>query len=533
MKIALSTINSKYIHPSVALRILRKDLENHRIHSTLLEYNKKSDLKQILEKLLEYDIVCFSTYIYNVEEIKFLGQQLKKNKPEIIIILGGPEVSFLQLKDTENLTFDYIVCGEGEKVLVDLLKSLVDNQPYTNPSLIINKTNGIIMNTTVNYVSIAYAQELVNQIDDIDYENQIVYLETSRGCPYLCSYCQASLDNDVRDFSIDYIINLIKEMFTRKVKIVKFLDRTFNYDVQRINNIIEYIIEHDNNYTTFQLEITGELLDDSTINLINNKARKGLFRFEIGIQSTNEQTNRSVRRFQNFERLSKIIKKLQDGDRVVLHLDLIAGLPYEDLSSFKKTFNEVFAFKAEELQLGFLKFLKGSHLQTMINEHEYVFEPLAPYEVIENKYLDKKDIQIIKEVEHALEEIYNHQKAKDFYLYLCDKYKYDYFDLFYEIYQIIKEAKQKYEIYYALANSTLIKDNEDKIALFNNYYLDVKQRNKTLSKVKEKKKILHCFIKEFNLVQNEVFTASCLEQIDSQTYYLYLLKQQKVFLLER
>lgn len=533
MKIALATINSKYIHPSVALRILEKDLANHNIKTTLLEYNKKSDLKQALEQLINYDIVCFSTYIYNIQEISFLSNELKKLIPNIIIILGGPEVSYLNKQDAQKLTFDYIICGEGEKLLVLLVKALLDKETFQHPSLITKQQTNITMNKTINYVELNYAQPLVNGLDNLDLDNQIVYLETSRGCPYLCSYCQASIDNNVRNFPLDYILTLIKEILEKKVKIVKFLDRTFNYDVERINSIIKYIIENDNNYTTFQLEITGELLADSTIDLINDKARAGLFRFEIGIQSTNEKTNNSVRRYQNFNRLSQIINKIKAGNKVVLHLDLIAGLPYEDLTSFKKTFNQVFAFQAEELQLGFLKLLKGTHLQTLVDEHQYVFEQDAPYEVISNKYLSASDIKIIKDVEEALEQLYNHQKAKDFYLYLVEKYHYDYFDLLYQLSQIIGDHKQRYQLYYKIANSEIIKDNEDRISLLNNYYLDVKQRNKPLSKVLEKKKILHCFIDKFDLVQNEVFSASCLEEIDSKTYYLYLLKQQKVFILER
>lgn len=517
MKIALATLNSKYIHPSLALRILKKDLANHGIKADLKEYTIKTDPELIINELNEYDYVCWSTAIYNIEEIKAINKHLTP-----FIIMGGPEVSYLSYEDALALDFDLVICGEGEKVLVDYFLNK-DISAYT-----ISKVDGLKMNKTVHVANLDYVQPLTNDFSDIDTVNQLVYLETSRGCPYLCGYCQASLDNNVRNFPIDYVLSLIEEALNKKVKIVKFLDRTFNFDVTRTNQIIKYIIDHDNGYTTFQLEITGELIDQSTIDLIRNEARFGLFRFEIGIQSTNKKANQSMRRYQDFTKLSQTIKQLEDI--VILHLDLIAGLPYEDLTSFKKTFNEVFALQPPELQLGFLKLLKGTYVNEIKVEHEYIFETTAPFEIISNKYLSIEDLNIISIVNIGLEQIYNHNKAKALFWHLLNKYRYDAFTLFYNFGLLIKDTKQRYDMFMKIMNSNLIQDEEDLIVLLNEYYGLNKQKDKILRPVKDKKRVLHALIKETGLIQNEVFNQARVEELSENSYFIYLVQDRKSYI---
>ncbi|MDH6603648.1 anaerobic magnesium-protoporphyrin IX monomethyl ester cyclase [Bacilli bacterium PM5-9] len=532
MKIVLTTLNSKYIHPSPALRIISNDLKNSNINHDLIEYTIKEDIDLIIEKLKDFDVVAFSCYIYNIEKTKDIIKKLKEIKPNIIIILGGPEVSFSKKSDLIDIDFDYIVCGEGEKVFVELIKGLIENNEISNEYIIIKKDNDIILNKGINYVDIDYAMPLTNDLKGLDFQNQIIYFETSRGCPYQCTYCQASLDNNVRNFPLEYIFKKIDEIFFNKVKIVKLLDRTFNFDTKRTNEILNYIIENDNKYTTFQFEITGELLDISSIDLINKKARSNQFRFEIGIQSTNIQANKAVLRYQDFAKLEKVIKKLQENNKIVLHLDLIAGLPNEDLASFKKTFNQVFALNAQELQLGFLKILKGTNLNNDIDKYGYVFDEKAPYQIIESDFLTKSDISEIEKVEHALEHLYNHKKAKELVVHLLKKYEIDAFSLFNEIGNKLNNLNQQiFDIYQVIINSSLLKDDEDWVVLYKNYYDYHKQRPKSLSIVTNKKMILHKLIEKEQLTQNEVFASSSIELINKDKYFVYLINKRKYYLI--
>lgn len=533
MTLAISTLNAKYIHYNLALKILDNDLNNHHLNHDMLVYTIKDDLDKISNELAQYDILGLACYIWNIEQIKYLITQLRKLNPQQTIILGGPEVSFLSEKDVGKYDFDYVVCGEGERVFVELVKAIVNEDEVNNEYIVIKRDDEVIMNKALNYVELDYASPLTNDFSEVDVENQIVYLETSRGCPYQCAYCQASLDNKVRNFDVHYIFSLIDLINEREVKLVKFLDRTFNFDVERTNQILAYIISHDNKKTVYQFEITGELLDLSSIRLINEKARHGLFRFEIGVQSTNDKANQAIRRYQNFDKLRQVIQEIQHGNKIILHLDLIAGLPYEDLSSFKKTFDDVFALGTEELQLGFLKLLKGTKLNEYLEQYGYSFNKQAPYEIISNDFLSSDDLDKIRTVEYGLNDLYNHQKAKSLTLYLIDKYQLSPFDFFFELGNKLTKKMQLYHIYEMIGNSTFIKDENDLIELYKNYYLNNKQRQKNLSIVKEKKIILHQLITEVDLVQNEVFSNSCVEKINDNKYFVYLLNKQQYYIIER
>ncbi|MEG0284121.1 MAG: DUF4080 domain-containing protein [Erysipelotrichales bacterium] len=528
MKIALTTFNSKYIHPSVALRILKQDALNHGVEVDMFEYTIKEDLNRVVNDLKEYDIVGISCYIYNIELTKKLIEQLRLENKNIKIILGGPEVSYITLDEAIKLDADYVICGEGESVLSELLSSLNTGSIFKHEAIIDVKQE--IENTQVNIVSLDYAQPLMNQYDDLDIEHQIIYLETSRGCPYLCSYCQASLDNLIRPVDLNEVLKLIEDAIEKEVKLVKFLDRTFNFDVERTNKIISHIIELDNNKTTFQFEITGELLDESSIRLINKKARPGLFRFEIGVQSTNYEANKAIRRFQNFDKLKKNILSLKNGGKIVIHLDLIAGLPYENLDSFVKTFNDVYNLEPLELQLGFLKLLKGTHLNTMVDQFEYQFDKLAPYQIKSSAFLSESDLKVIEGCEHGLEHVYNARKAKEVALYLISKYDYNPFYFYESIGANIFFNMQLHELY-ELINDLFIKDSEDKIELLKNYYAITKQRPKVLFKCENKKAVLHHLIAQENLVQNEVFSNSNVEHIKDDVYFVYLINTKKHYLL--
>lgn len=398
MKILLIGINAKYIHPNLAIRLLKK---NTTYDCDLIEFTIKDSISHIVEYIIDngYNIVAFSTYIWNVNMIKSILQILKNKN--IIIILGGPEVSYNAKYYLDNNLAQYVIKNEGEEAFNKLLHYL-DNKEQLNNIPNLYYKNGFTFDKLVDLKNIKMAYDL---LDDV--KNKIIYLETSRGCPYHCGYCMASLDNKVRFFNIDEIKDQILKLNSKGAKVYKFLDRTFNANKKNFISLIDFIIENHIDGQSYQFEITGDLLDEDVILYINNKAIKNLFRFEIGIQSTNIKTNLSVGRIQNNEKLFNNIRLIQKANIIDLHLDLIAGLPYEDYKSFEKTFNDVISLRPKELQLGFLKLLYGTNLYKTRQKYGYIYQADAPYEVIENEYLSKADIAEIHITEDAFESYYN------------------------------------------------------------------------------------------------------------------------------
>ncbi len=389
MNVLLVGINSKFIHPNVAIRLLKKNSKNN---VSLKEYTIKDDVEEIINYINSSDaeIVGLSVYIWNVNIIRSILPKLKKK-----ILLGGPEVSFDNNEYFEHV--DYILRGESEKSF-DILLDNLDNLEVV-PGLSYKKDLVIHNKMIEPTLDIEFA-------NDIDFsKHQIQYIETSRGCPYKCSYCLASLEEKVRYFPTEQIINNINGLIKGGAKTFKFLDRTFNLNISKSVEVINYIIEHHRPGNSFQFEITGDILDERIMNAIH-KAPVGLFRFEIGIQSTNDKTNEAVDRKQDTEKLFSVIDEIQTAGIVDLHVDLIAGLPYEDLNSFKKTFNDTFSLGVKELQLGFLKLLKGTKLRFQADKWGYEYGD-APYELIKSDFLSESDISKIHTVEEVLEKYWN------------------------------------------------------------------------------------------------------------------------------
>lgn len=398
MKTLLLGINSKYIHPNMAIRLLKVNCE---FDVDIKEFNIKNTAQEIKEYILNnnYTIVGISCYIWNIELVKEL-LNLLKNK-NITLILGGPEVSYNATYYIENNLCDFVIKNEGEETFNLLLKYLNnETQIESIPNLYYK--NGFTFDKLVDISKTKTAYHLLE-----DLSNQIIYIETSRGCPYKCGYCMASLDNKLRFFDIEIIKKELLYLINHGGRIFKFLDRTFNANKKNFLSLIDFIIEHHKPNNSFQFEITGDLLDDDIINYINKKAPKNLFRFEIGIQSTNIKANKAVYRIQNNEKLFHNIKLIQDSGIIDLHLDLIAGLPYEDYESFIKTFNDVLSLRPKELQLGFLKLLKGTKLYSEIGMYGYKFNPNAPYDIICNNFLSENDINNIHIAEDSFEYFYN------------------------------------------------------------------------------------------------------------------------------
>lgn len=430
MKILLVSINAKYIHTNNAVRLLKA---NSDFEMDIFEYTIKDNHSDIIHDIQNYqpDVLGFSVYIWNVSMILELIHSLQLT--HTTVVLGGPEVSYEPEFFLGYDGVDIIIKGEGEFSFNELLHALNNQMPLDDISNIsFMKNQNLISNPITEIKDLTrvvlpyYFEE-----DKKHITHKISYIESSRGCPYKCSYCLSSLEKTVRFFDVNQVKKAIMYLMENGSKTIKFLDRTFNANKNTLE-ILNFIIQNNDHKTVFQFEITGDILDIEIIDFLNQNAPRGLFRFEIGIQSTNEQTNRLVDRFQNTEKLFRNIKRIQEHDIIDLHLDLIAGLPLEDISSFKKTFNRVFQLGAKELQLGFLKMLRGTKIRKEASIYKYQFDNQAPYQVTENNVLSASDIQVIHDVEHMLE-LYHNKGYFGEELHKIILGKKDPFSFFYEI----------------------------------------------------------------------------------------------------
>jgi len=423
----LIAIDAKYIHTNNAIRLLKA---NTTYPVDLFEYTIKDDLENILRDIHTYqpDNLAFSCYIWNIELVKKLLYKLQDTT--YTIILGGPEVSYESDDYLEKNLADFLIHNEGEHAFDQLLQALNQNKPLNHiPNLSYKRDEKIIHNSLQEIQDLGSLSSPHYFSEDIPHiPNKIAYIESSRGCPYRCSYCLSSLEKTVRFFPVEEVQKTILYLMNHGVKTVKFLDRTFNASKHTLA-ILDFIINHHNNETVFQFEITGDVLDPTIIDYLNTHASKGMFRFEIGIQSTNVETNKLVDRFQNNDKLFSNIRQIQKGKVIDLHLDLIAGLPKEDLPSFKNTFNEVFLLGAKELQLGFLKFLKGTKIRKEANMYKYEFADKAPYEIQRSDVLSEGDLEILTGVEHMLDLFHNKGYfGEHMHQYLCSlKSPFDFF----------------------------------------------------------------------------------------------------------
>jgi len=408
MKTILTTLNAKYIHTSLALRLLYV-ANKGRFDISFKEYTIKEDITKIANDILssESNIVGLCVYIWNVTQTGKLVSILKQNNPKLIIILGGPEVMYEPEYFLNHWQADYIISGEGEFVLGELLTAL-KNETSTNIAGISSRDN---MNRDIVQSDLALLATLPSpyklDIDNESIANRLVYFETSRGCPYQCQYCLSSLEKGVRYYPMEYIFDNLEFLINNGAKQIKFLDRTFNLNKKHTKAIFDFLIKNHRPDLVCQFEIYADLLDDEIIDYLNNNLPPNFFRFEVGIQSTYEPTNTEVRRKQNFSLLAGNIKKLMDGGKVDLHLDLIAGLPFETFDRFIKSFNDVFTLGAKEVQLGFLKMLRGTNLRKNANKYGYSYNEAAPYEIKHNNDISEKELSRIHEAEHALEKYWN------------------------------------------------------------------------------------------------------------------------------
>ena len=405
MKVVLISIDAKYIHTNNAVRLLKA---NSSFDITILEYTIKDSIDQIVTDIesLQPDVIGCSVYIWNVSLFRIIIDRLRLEGSKLI--LGGPEVSYEPAFFLNKHPVDYVVRGEGEHTFESLLQHIDQGEsPESIPGIAFKKDDDIVINPIQEITDLNTVKPPYFFPEDIPHiPNKISYIESSRGCPYNCSYCLSSLEEKVRFFPQKEVQKAILYLMEKGSRTIKFLDRTFNANRYAFE-LIDFIILHDNHKTVFQFEITGDVLRSDIVEHINQYARKGLFRFEIGIQSTNDETNTLVDRRQDTKRLFDRIKHIQDGDVIDLHLDLIAGLPRENKESFIKTFNDVYFLGAKELQLGFLKMLRGTKIRKQADLYNYKYNPDSPYEIISNDALSEEDIEEIKLVEHMLELYHN------------------------------------------------------------------------------------------------------------------------------
>ncbi|WP_460415498.1 B12-binding domain-containing radical SAM protein [Planifilum fimeticola] len=411
MKVVVTTLNAKYIHTCLALRYLKSFTEPE-FPVTIKEYTIKDPAMSIAMDLYREapDVVGFSCYIWNIEETIPVLHILKKVKPDVKIVLGGPEVTY----DVEHWfrripELDFIVYGEGEETFKELLEELAGEGKFRDvPGLAHRGEDGeVIINPPRPKLDLHRIPTPYRFPEDRSHlSRRIVYMETSRGCPFRCQFCLSSIENGVRYFDLDRIKEDILYLIQNGAKTIKFVDRTFNIHRTYAMELFRFLIDHHGG-CVFQFEITADILRPEIVRFLNENAPPGIFRFEIGVQSTNPLTNELIQRRQNFDKLARTVSNLRDGGKIVQHLDLIAGLPEEDYASFKKTFNDVFALEPEELQLGFLKLLRGTGLRREAEKHGYVYVDRAPYEVFSSRVLSFDDMIRIKRAEDILEKYWN------------------------------------------------------------------------------------------------------------------------------
>lgn len=437
MKTVLTAINAKYTHSSLALRYMQKYNSDKNIE--VCEFSINDRIANIYSKLLykNAELYCFSCYIWNIEITLKVIEMLKKASPESTIILGGPEAAYNYSELLKLPYVDYIMLGEGEKTLGDIIDNsnrLSDVDGLAGKSFANTKFSPM----KLNEIPLPYTEKDLKALKD-----KIIYFETSRGCPFRCSYCLSSAQGKIRYFPIEYVKKGFDLFFENNVPLVKLIDRTFNSDKSRAKEIIKYIIENSKN-TRVHFEVAPHILDDELIALLNS-APKDMFQLEMGIQSCNYDTLKSINRNVNLETVAENIKKVSSRRNMHIHLDLIAGLPYEDFDSFKKSFNYVHSLAPDMLQLGFLKVLHG----TEISKNEDIkYCSYPPYEVISTKWITAEEICILKEIDKAVDKLYNSQS---FVKTLQKLYKGDAFEMFFELCKVLKTDNiKKADIYSAL-----------------------------------------------------------------------------------
>lgn len=376
------------------------------------------------------NIVGFSTYIWNLEYVEKISRIIKEIDSNIEVFYGGPEVSYDSLSFLSNSAGDYVIEGEGEETFYEFMKNKINGDS-------LNNIKGLYIKNQDGSISYAGQRALIdmNSIvfpynDKDDLKNKIVYYEASRGCPFRCKYCLSSTTHGVRFLPVERVKRELKFLIDQDVKLIKFVDRTFNCNSKFAMEIWRFLIEEGRN-TCFHFEISADILKHEEIELLA-KAKNGQFQFEVGVQTTNNEVLRNINRFVNFEDIKEKVIELESIKNIKQHLDLIAGLPGEELSSFKKSFDDVYSIKPEEIQLGFLKLLKGSSMRDEAEKWGMKFSPYPPYEILRTNDISYEEILILKNTEKVVDKYYNSRKFTNIINFLIKKWDSP-FEFFYEL----------------------------------------------------------------------------------------------------
>ncbi len=453
-KIVLAGINSQYVHLNLAVRYLKKYVEaNSDLKIEIYETNINNQVFNIIKDIYELnpDKIIFSTYIWNKEYVVEIVRELKKVLPNVEIILGGPEVSYKWEKFMANMPeADALLLGEGEKVILNFLtkkdKKALGVVYRENGEIIFNGIEHIIENLDI--VPFPYEDW------ELEDRTKIFYYESSRGCPFSCSYCLSSIDKTVRYYSLDRVKKDLKRFLDSPIKLLKFVDRTFNLKKERYMEIWKFLLENYREGITFHFEINANIFDDETLDFLE-KVPKGYFQFEIGVQSINPETMVAIKRNNILDKLAYNVRRISRN--IHLHLDLIAGLPYETYDIFKDSFNYVYNLKPEMIQLGFLKLLKGTQMYDEVEKYQYKYYSKPPYEVFSNKFISFGELVKLKNLEKMLDYYYNSEK----FSYTCDFVIKNNFDSAFTFFEKIADYYDK---------KGYLKISHKEVALFNILY---------------------------------------------------------------
>ncbi len=429
MNVLLAAINAKYIHSNLAVYSLKayaekkwnENAEQENIAKgikpsvSIAEYTINQTVDQILMDLYRKrpDILCFSCYLWNIEYVEYLLREIPKVLPHTKIWLGGPEVSWNAKKVLDRFPrVNGVMRGEGEETFYRLLKFYAEKANDDTGAETLQNIDGITFKNEDEIIETKDRipmdlSEIPFVYEDLDpFEHKIIYYESSRGCPFSCSYCLSSIDKCLRFRDLELVKKELQFFIDRGVPQVKFVDRTFNCKHDHAMEIWRYLAEHDEGITNFHFEVSADLLNEEEIALIRSM-RPGLIQLEIGVQSTNTETIREIKRTMKFSEVARIVETIRSGENIHQHLDLIAGLPYEDLESFRKSFQDVYALHPQQLQLGFLKVLKGSYMEEKAKDYELIYQERPPFEVLSTKWLSYEDVIRLKGIEEMVEVHYN------------------------------------------------------------------------------------------------------------------------------
>ncbi|KYH35016.1 tRNA-2-methylthio-N(6)-dimethylallyladenosine synthase [Clostridium tepidiprofundi DSM 19306] len=451
MKVLLAAINSQYIHSNLAVRYLKAFTKDLDYDCAILEFTINDRIENILRKIIHHkpNIVAFSCYIWNIEYVVKLSKLIKIIDKDIEIVFGGPEVSYDGYSFLKENDGEYVIEGEGELTFRELIEFKINeykNFQTNNINVVdvniieegLKKIKGLYFKTSndVKYTGPRENIDMNNVVfpydEEDDLQNKIVYYEASRGCPFNCKYCLSSTIRNVRFRDIETVKKELKFLMDKNVKLIKFVDRTFNANIKFAMEIWKFLIEQDTQ-TKFHFEISANLFKKEEIELLS-KAPYGRFQFEVGVQTTNNEVLSNINRKVDFDDISEKVVEIKKLNNIKQHLDLIAGLPGENFNSFVKSFNDIYRIKPEEIQLGFLKLLKGSPMRNEAKKWGMSFSPYPPYEILKTKHITYNELVILKRVEKMVDKYYNTQKFNNIISYFEEK-----FDSPFEFYRKLSE----------------------------------------------------------------------------------------------